>query len=343
MKLLLKQYLASLKERDELDVVLPDILSEAGFTVISRPKRGTTQYGVDVAAVGPHPRTGEKALFLLSIKSGDLTRSDWDIGLQALRPSLNEILDVYIPERVAKPYQGLPIFIALCFGGDIDEDVRPKVKGFIENNTKPNEIEFLEWNGDFLAEMIATGLLRERLFSKDVQSAFRKSVAFVDEPEVCLKYFTHFLIKLAGRGSKSRAERLRLARQIYIASWTVFVWCRDVDNLESAYRCSALACLWIWHISHPSFDGRSKATKDLMGVTNKAISLHKNVAMSFIAEHVEPYAGVRDGLAVTIHSSASVDINLALFEVVGRVAMYGLWLVQSRSGKFVSLNRAFAA
>lgn len=74
MKLLLKQYLASLNERDELDVILPDIMSEVGYTVISRPKRGTTQYGVDVAATGPHPETGEKALFLLSIKSGNLTR-----------------------------------------------------------------------------------------------------------------------------------------------------------------------------------------------------------------------------------------------------------------------------
>lgn len=331
MKLLLKQYLSSLNERGELDVVLPDILSEAGYTVISRPKRGTTQYGVDVAATGPHPRTGKRALFLLSIKSGDLSRSDWDTGQQALRPSLNEILDVYIPQRIAKPHQDLPIFIALCFGGDIDENVRPNVKEFIEKNTKPNKIEFLEWNGDFIAELIATGLLREKLFSKDVQAAFRKSVAFVDEPEVCLNYFTQFLNELARKAPKHRRERLRFSRQIHIATWTVFVWCRDIENLEAAYRCSALACLWIWHISHPGFEGRSRAAKDLMDVTNKAISLHRIVATSFIAEHVNPYAEVPDGLAVSVHSPASVDINLALFEVIGRVAIHGLWIVYNRS------------
>ena len=52
MKLIIRQYLASLNERDELDAILPDILSEMGLTVYSRPGRGTRQDGVDVAATG---------------------------------------------------------------------------------------------------------------------------------------------------------------------------------------------------------------------------------------------------------------------------------------------------
>ena len=52
MKLILKEYLANLRERDELDAILPDLLSELGFTVLSTPARGTKQHGVDVAAVG---------------------------------------------------------------------------------------------------------------------------------------------------------------------------------------------------------------------------------------------------------------------------------------------------
>jgi len=36
MKLVFRQYLASLRERRELDAVLPDLLSELGYTVISR-------------------------------------------------------------------------------------------------------------------------------------------------------------------------------------------------------------------------------------------------------------------------------------------------------------------
>ena len=37
MKLIFVEYLASLRERGELDVIMPDLLSEVGFSVISRP------------------------------------------------------------------------------------------------------------------------------------------------------------------------------------------------------------------------------------------------------------------------------------------------------------------
>ena len=67
---------------------MPDLLSEIGLTVISRPAVGTKQYGVDVVAVGAEPGA-ERTLFLISIKPGDLRRSDWDTGPQSLRPSLN--------------------------------------------------------------------------------------------------------------------------------------------------------------------------------------------------------------------------------------------------------------
>ena len=52
MRLIIRQYIAGLKERNELDAVMPDLLSQMGMVVYSRPARGTRQDGVDVAAVG---------------------------------------------------------------------------------------------------------------------------------------------------------------------------------------------------------------------------------------------------------------------------------------------------
>ena len=330
MKLLLKQYLASLNERDELDVILPDIMSEVGYTVISRPKRGTTQYGVDVAATGPHPETGEKALFLLSIKSGNLTRDEWATGKQALRPSLEEILDVYIPKHVSRRYQNLPKIIALCFGGDIEEDVRPRIDGFIDNHTVSNEVEFAEWNGDYIADLIATGLLREKIFSNALQTSFRKAVALVDEPAVCYAHFRALLDGLTTKAPRKPADRLRIARQIYLATWTVFVWCRDADNLEAAYRCSALATLRNWDLCKEHF-GPKKPGQRLAEATDKMVSLFRIIGAAFIEEHVAPYAAIDDGLGVAVPSAASVDINLKLFELLGRVALHGLWLIHTKA------------
>jgi len=72
MKLIIKQYLASLNERNELDALLPDLLSQMGLNVFSRPGIGTKQHGVDVAAVGSLNGDPEK-VYLFSIKAGDLT------------------------------------------------------------------------------------------------------------------------------------------------------------------------------------------------------------------------------------------------------------------------------
>ena len=89
-----------MKERHELDAFSPELLSDMGFNIISRPQVGTRQYGVDVAAIGKNGQ-GQDAVYLFSIKGGDLTRREWDGNTnQALRPSLNEIIDVYITKNI---------------------------------------------------------------------------------------------------------------------------------------------------------------------------------------------------------------------------------------------------
>jgi hypothetical protein len=125
MKLVLKEYLASLGERGELDAILPDLLSQLGLNVFSRPARGTRQDGVDVGAVGSMDGGPEK-VYLVSIKPGDLTRKTWDSeSVQSLRPSLNEIRDAYIPNRLPSEHKDKIIVICICVGGDVQEQVRP--------------------------------------------------------------------------------------------------------------------------------------------------------------------------------------------------------------------------
>ena len=118
MKLLIRDFVGSLKERNELDAILPDLLSEAGYTVFSRPGIGTTQFGVDIAAVGPD-EDGERKVFLLTVKPGDLTRQEWHATPQGMRASLSEIQDVYIPNRIPPRYRDLKVVICICVGGDI--------------------------------------------------------------------------------------------------------------------------------------------------------------------------------------------------------------------------------
>ena len=325
MKLVFTHYLAGLKERGELDVIMPDLLSELGLNVISKPARGTKQYGVDVAAVGALSG-GVRSLFLLSIKPGNLTRCEWNTGPQALRPSLDQILDVYIQSLKPKRYEELPVVVVLCLGGELHEAVRHDVEGYMARNTR-GDVRLELWNGDRLAELLLSGVLRERALPPMGRSDLRKAVAFVDEPDVGFRHFCRFLDTLADRCRSTRPARLTALRQIHVALWTVHVWAREAENLEAPYLCSERAMLLAWSLVRTHFSGNSKHARQLAQSMERLISLHNAIAERYIADCVAPRAATLHGLASAVPGQVSLDINLRLFDVLGRVAAHGLWKV----------------
>lgn len=323
MKVLIRDYLASLRERGELDAILPDLLSELGYTVYSRPRRGTLQRGVDIAAVGDED--GERKVFLFSVKQGDLTRQDWDGTPQALRSSLNEIRDVYIRNRIPARYKGLKIVICLAFGGDVHEQVRESLAGYIAENTT-KQITFDEWNGDKIAGLILKGILREEILPKSMRSSFQKAVAMVDEPDVSYHHFAQLSRELRKAGEASVKARLRSARQLNICLWILFVWARDVNNLEAPYRTSEFTLLCIWDLLHSIINKKSREAKELSHVFLQVIELHLTISSEFLEKKVMPYAQIRHGISMAIGSQSPLDVNLALFEILGRISLLGLWV-----------------
>lgn len=324
MKLLIRDYLASLKEREELDAILPDLLSELGFTVYSRPRRGTLQHGVDIAAVG-EDEDGERKIFLFSVKQGDLNRQDWDGTPQALRSSLNEIRDVYIRNRVPAKYKALKIVICLAFGGDVHEQVRESLTGYIADNTT-DRVSFDEWNGDKIAGLILKGILREEILAKPMRSSFQKAVAMVDEPDVSYLHFARLAGELRKSGTASAKARVRAARQLNICLWILFVWARDVGNIEAAYRASELALLSVWELFRATAGKKSREARDLTTVVHQLIQLHISISFEFMERKVLPYVDTPFGISSSVGARNSLDVNLALFELLGRISLAGLWM-----------------
>lgn len=325
MKLIFRSYLASLREREELDAILPDLLSELGYNVYSRPQRGTAQAGVDIAAVGVD-EDGERKLFLFTVKRGDLTRESWNDGTpQSLRASLDTILDNYVQHRVPKRYQSLKIVVCMVFGGDMQEQVRSDVEGYIRRYST-DSVSFVEWNGDKLAGLLMQGVLREEIMPKALRRHFQKAVAMVDEPEIAFAHFLRLVHELC-QDAKNDKERTRTARQIYIALWVLFVWARDVDNVEAPYRASEFALLCLWDLLRPYVDKtRSAAGKAITAVMGDAIQLHLVITEEFLYRKILPHVGVSYGISMAIRGGASTDVNLRLFDVLGRIAMAGLWI-----------------
>jgi hypothetical protein len=325
MKLIFRSYLASLRERDELDAILPDLLSELGYNVYSRPQRGTGQAGVDIAAVGPD-EDGERKLFLFAVKRGDITRESWNDGTpQSLRASLDTILDNYLQHRVPKRYQSLKVVVCIVFGGDMQEQVRSDVEGYTRRNSS-DRISFEEWNGDKLAGLLMRGVLREEIMPKALRIRFQKAVAMVDEPEIAYEHFALLVQELCQSAANDK-ERVRTARQIYIALWVLFVWARDVDNVEAPYRASELVLLRIWDLLRRYIGKtRNAAGKAITAVLQYTIQLHLTIAEEILHRKVLSHAGVPHGVSMAIRASTPADVNLKLFDILGRIAMTGIWV-----------------
>ncbi len=330
MKLVFRQYLASLRERKELDAVLPDLLSELGYTVISRPSIGTRQYGVDVAALS-NPKIGKRKLYLFSIKQGDLTRADWDGTPQALRSSINDIIDVYIPTRVSKSYEKLDVVICLCFGGDIQESVRDNVTMFTSAQTT-SRISFEEWNGDYLAGLLVDGILREQLLDKALRASFQKAVAMVDEPDVAFQHFSSMIRHLCGVGGATPRQRATIVRQVYICLWVLFVWARDAGNLEAPYRAGELALLQTWHLIREDVGKDTVASQEVSAAFTELCNLHDLIWDGLLGEKILPHVDVQHGISGAVNSASPVDVNLKLFEIMSRIALRGLWMLWAKSG-----------
>lgn len=323
MKLILKQYLASLKERAELDAVLPDLLSSMGLNVFISPTRGVKEYGVDIAAVGQINGEVEK-VYLFSVKSGNLTRETWNgHTAQALKPSLDEILYAFIPSRIPPQHRDKNIVICLCFGGDVTSGIRQDVCGYEQCNTRGN-ISFEEWNGDKLSELIQCYLLRDALLPSSNQSLLRKSLALLEEPESSSQHFSQLTSNILLSATDIDSVTSSITR-INICLWVLFAWCRDSENLESAYISSEQALLLSWDKAKNYYTGRNKVSTAF----DSMLDTYHQITDCYIDHCLIPHVEFKYALSHAVKSPCSIDVNIKLFDVLGRLSVKGLWILDS--------------
>ncbi|MEM5545809.1 hypothetical protein [Pseudoalteromonas fuliginea] len=324
MKLIIREYLANLKERKELDALLPDLLSQMGLDVFSKPDVGGRQYGVDVAAFGSIDGK-EKKVYLFSVKSGDLGRKDWaGDAVQDLKPSLDEIIEVYINGHLPPKYNKYPIVICLCFGGDVKESVRLNVSKYEELKTT-DRVSFEEWNGEVLANHIEDYFLRDELLPKESRKYLRKSLAILNEPDESFNYFKKLAISLTNIECEEPKEVLRALRQLSISLWILYAWSRDEDNLESIYCACEFSLLRAWKVATPYFAGKKNVEKNIESTLNSIINLYHQLSDEYLQKVVHPHVGNLYALSSSINSHNSIDVNIKLFDILGRVAIHGLW------------------
>ena len=238
MRLILKDYIAALKEEKELESLLDNILVMNDFIDIVRPQKGVAQDGVDFSA----KKNGEIYLFVL--KQKDIDKNNWDTGNNAVRSTLDEILDVYIEERFKD--DNAKINIVVCTNGIIKQNIQPAWNGYISRNANKN-IKYHFWGIDELTAMTEQVLLNEYLFEEELKSDLRRSLYFYEE-DVNFVYFNKLLEKLILKINVS--DRKKKIYEKYLIVYTLInkmcINYASEKNVKLAEKMSEKALIVFW-------------------------------------------------------------------------------------------------
>jgi len=245
MRLILTEYINSLKEDGELDKLVQDILRAYQIEIFSKPEKGR-QYGVDIYAVGKDFEDGnKKKVFLITVKQGDLDRQNWNVHQNSIQQSIDEIRTVFVRSNLASQHKKLPIKIVVAFNGMLKQSVQQQWRGYTEANSG---FEYALWEIDFLVNNFQNKLLNEHGFSNETRSLIRKTIIHLENPNYDLADYTKLLeiIFSQFKVAKSKKAKLKLLKELHLIVAIIIKYCEEANNLKHAVRCSEKYILRLW-------------------------------------------------------------------------------------------------
>jgi len=216
------------------------------------------------------------------------------------------------------------VVICIALGGEVLEPVRQPLVGYIAQNST-DRISFQEWNGDKIASLIQSNFLREDLLPANARSSLRKSLAMIDEPEVSYRHFARLVQTLSDVALEGDGKRVTSIRQLSLCLWILFSWAREAKNTESAFRASELALLHAWEL-FKNFAGRNDSQFEAVATAFlSTFSAYQKTCNSFLGDNVLPFVDKRHALSVAVRGTCGLDVNLKLYDLLGRLSIDGIW------------------
>jgi len=327
MKLIIREYLSLLKESNELDQLLPDLLLAMDIEPISRTQTGVRQYGVDVAAVGID-EDGKKTLFLFTIKQGDIGRTDWDAREQSVRQSLDEIKDVYLTTHILPEHKSLKKKIIVCTGGELKQEVQLNWKGYVERNSIAGKVEYDFWGGDKLSILIEKYIFNEHLLPEKFRSKFRKTLSLLSDPDYNLSDYYNILDELLIKPNYSNIDSQatqkkikKILRTVHLGLNIIIAWARNEKNLKPAVYVAERTVLDTWEFLRRNNLFKKKAILSIF----YEIYL---MLFSLYAEYtkkIQKHCYLEDGLHINGQHYLLECLNV--FEQLGIVSLLGIAFV----------------
>jgi len=253
MRLVLSHYLESLRERDELDALLPELLVAMGHSVHSRPQIGVAQGGVDVLSSFP-ARGADREAFLFIIKFGNVGREDLYSGKQAIQPSVREACTDYVQTRMPQSLRNVRKRLVLLTNGVLKQEAQSGFSTLSKEVAATPGCSLELWGSDQLGPLIEQHLLDESLLLKVGRDQLRSAIATLDDSDASIGHFAQFVdsalreVPKQQSGSPTARKRRFLKRcASAVMGWTVFaVWSETEGNLKPSATSGEYLALRLW-------------------------------------------------------------------------------------------------
>lgn len=295
MRLLFRDYVASLRERGELDRIITDVLISAGLKVLDVPTLGMAEYGVDIAAVGT-AKTKRRTLLLVQAKQGNITRRSWGVGPNSVRASLDEMLD-HLDEIISRAGTPKPakVVVVIAHNGVLDRNIRSAFDGYCRRMAKREGITVERWDIHELVDVLMKYLFREQLFSSEQATQLRRALAFVEVPEYDLRHFEKFLNETFASPVKTVRDSRRKLLQVQVALGMVIHYATfEAENLLTAVRAAERAFIRTYAWIHAREKLRdADEYSQLLRITDAYFG-----ASSRLLRKINPLLGTFHGLAL---------------------------------------------
>lgn len=297
--IVVKEYLESLTEKNELNYIFPILLESMGYTILSKPTEylGIQEYGKDVVAVGID-EDGVKKRFYFELKGGadrNITEENF-YGKDGIQDSLSQA--AYNSFVSAFPeFEKLPLKIVIVHNGVIKGTVQATLENFFVKNSI-NKVSFDRWDISRL-----THLFSERLFGaylltdRHTTKLFNRVLVNLDATDGVSKDFAELVDLLFAKEKwKSNSTMPRkwklLFESMRLVAFVIYTESKEYNNLEIAKRYLTHLLLKYWHWI---LKNRLEEDKKVLAYFDQYLLLYFKVLLEYFSRTL-PIALLKDGL-----------------------------------------------
>lgn len=257
--IIVRNYLESLTEGQELDMIFPILLESKGYIILSDPKttKGFSQYGKDVVAVGKDFNTGKMSRFYFEIKGGKdrhVTSTSF-LKKDGIKESIIEAKYREF-ETTYRNFKKLPLKIVLVHNGDLKESFRETFEGFIRDEfPKNSKKKFERWGISELVKYFSEYLFGAYLLTDQrTTKLFNRVLVNLNTKDGVSRDFIE-LIEVLFEKNEWKGYRKTLQRKwvllfesVKLISFVIYSESREYKNLDIAkrYILYLIVRFWLW-------------------------------------------------------------------------------------------------